>query len=173
MSAPYIIPFNHQPVNTGRTTSTYTVPSGKYARVHVKNLMLPTLNGSALYTSYSPAVPIHTTSVATQHIRPCKKAHRISFSQPNGGVNNYISFSPIGTVSSTNYALLFTTSGSLILSGADIDGFYNVITTGGNSGAVSITIDYYDGPDYVWLKAADAIAFSEGVLFYEEYNVIS
>lgn len=33
MSAPYIIPFNQQPVNTGAGSSTYTVPSGKYARL--------------------------------------------------------------------------------------------------------------------------------------------
>lgn len=29
------IPFNHQPVSVGRSTGTYTVPSGKYARVTV------------------------------------------------------------------------------------------------------------------------------------------
>jgi hypothetical protein len=33
MAAPYIIPFNHQPVNRGTTAGTYTVPSGRYARV--------------------------------------------------------------------------------------------------------------------------------------------
>lgn len=35
MSAPYIIPFNFQPVNTGASTSGYTVPAGKYARVTI------------------------------------------------------------------------------------------------------------------------------------------
>lgn len=33
MSAPFIIPFNFQPVNTGASSSTYTVPLGKYARI--------------------------------------------------------------------------------------------------------------------------------------------
>jgi hypothetical protein len=35
MSAPYIIPFNHQPISTGVGSSTYTVPSGKYTRLVV------------------------------------------------------------------------------------------------------------------------------------------
>lgn len=35
MSAPYIIPFNHQPVATGIQENSYTVPSGKYARVTI------------------------------------------------------------------------------------------------------------------------------------------
>ena len=33
MSTPYIIPFNHQPVNTGAGSSSYTVPLKKYARL--------------------------------------------------------------------------------------------------------------------------------------------
>ncbi len=33
MSAIISIPFNHQPVNTGAGSGTYTVPAGKYARL--------------------------------------------------------------------------------------------------------------------------------------------
>lgn len=36
MPAPFIIPFNNNPVSTSRgTTATYTVPTGKYARVTI------------------------------------------------------------------------------------------------------------------------------------------
>lgn len=35
MPAPFIVPFNNQPVNTGVTTASYTVPAGKYSRVIV------------------------------------------------------------------------------------------------------------------------------------------
>ena len=35
MSAAFVIPFNHQPASTGVAASTYTVPSGFYARVIV------------------------------------------------------------------------------------------------------------------------------------------
>lgn len=35
MSAPFFIPFNFQPVNTGRSSTTYTVPAGFYAQVQI------------------------------------------------------------------------------------------------------------------------------------------
>ena len=35
MAAPIVVPFNNQPINTGVTTASYTVPAGKYSRVIV------------------------------------------------------------------------------------------------------------------------------------------
>ena len=46
MSAPYIIPFNFQPVATVAAGSTYTVPSGKFARV-VATLTVSALVGAS------------------------------------------------------------------------------------------------------------------------------
>lgn len=44
MSAPYIVPFNFQPVAISVKTTSYTIPAGKYARVVVN------LEGSATFT---------------------------------------------------------------------------------------------------------------------------
>jgi hypothetical protein len=49
MPAPFIIPFNNQPVNTGVTAASYTVPAGKYARVIVSIGLTATFsNGGSL-----------------------------------------------------------------------------------------------------------------------------
>lgn len=44
MSAPFIVPFNFQPVSVSVKTASYTIPAGKYARVLVN------LEGSATFT---------------------------------------------------------------------------------------------------------------------------
>lgn len=44
MSAPFVIPFNHNPASTTIKTASYTVPSGKYVRVNCLNPFL-TVNG--------------------------------------------------------------------------------------------------------------------------------
>jgi hypothetical protein len=52
MSAPYIIPFNFQPVNSGTiNNASYTVPAGKYARV------IATVQASARASRTMTAVP--------------------------------------------------------------------------------------------------------------------
>jgi len=50
MSSVFITPFNFQPINTGVTSSTYTVPNGKYALVNLKNAYSPKLNNVTIYT---------------------------------------------------------------------------------------------------------------------------
>lgn len=48
MAAPFIIPFNYQPVNSGNiANASYTVPSGKYARIVATLTTTMSLAGSS------------------------------------------------------------------------------------------------------------------------------
>jgi hypothetical protein len=51
---PLIDPFNNDPINTGSSNSSYTVPSGKYARVRV-NLSASTSVGLSNKSSFTVA----------------------------------------------------------------------------------------------------------------------
>lgn len=55
MPAPIVVPFNFQPVNTGRSTTTYTVPAGRYSRVII-NIGLTASSNLANATAASQAV---------------------------------------------------------------------------------------------------------------------
>lgn len=67
MSSSVEIPFTFNPINTGITSSSYTVPNGKYALIYSQNCSLLKLNGQNLYYTYTyndpnpPYLPITTT----------------------------------------------------------------------------------------------------------------
>lgn len=68
MSAPFIVPFNHCPVSVSVITSSYTVPSGKYAKVVAEcdSGGIVTLNGSnAITTAAFVNVDVTSSSTAT------------------------------------------------------------------------------------------------------------
>jgi hypothetical protein len=173
MAAPYIIPFNHQPVSTGSQTGTYTVPAGKYARVNINNCLLPVLNGTALYVNIGIGANSGATSTSTPFFfTPLKNVHRISFSTSGGAVLYIILNSITATASSGLYHLAMTTSGSITAKFPDLNGSGVVQSPVGGLFTGS-SADYYDGPDFLWLKAGDALSFTSGRIHFEEYNVIS
>jgi hypothetical protein len=57
MGAAFVTPFDFRPSLTGSGTS-YTVPSGKYARVVISNNTTVTINGNTLSAVFSESVAI-------------------------------------------------------------------------------------------------------------------
>jgi hypothetical protein len=178
MSAPMIIPFNFQPVNTGSTTGTYTVPAGKYARAYIKNCLLPVLNGTSLYYSKNfGGTSMYTTATSqNEHVFPETKCHRVTLGiQSSTAQTVYIKLGIGGSVvngvdnhftMSTNSSASYNLTSSTVLSG------FKSATNSGNCWFTSIILDVCE-IDELWLKAGDAVSHSGGVIVYQEYNVIS
>lgn len=176
MSAPYIIPFNHQPVSTVITaTTSYTVPVGKYARVNIANAILPVLDGVAIYhtTTYPSGSKTVGTS-STQYPVVASNVHRINITKDNNGDALSINFSNVA-VATSFYDLQFSgigASSSHIFPGKTDLSILTMIKTTTAATLNSITVDWSD-VDEIWLMAGDVLTFNSGKIYYEEYNIIS
>ena len=161
MSAPYIIPFNHQPMNVVSGSGSYTVPSGKYARVCVtlgSAISLGVLTGSA--TAFSGATIVATSANNQVVIDVYLKA------------GDVLSFS---TTSAASYSVL--TSG-----GASSATFYPNTTASSlvsiNSVIFSSAISNLSGIVQVSGSSNSTMGFTPsanniGYYISQEYNVIS
>ena len=172
MSAPYIIPFNFQPVSTVASSSgTYTVPAGKYARVTMSNAILPILNSVNLYTTKSllggKAGVVITAATLMQ--LTSKNVHRVNIGM-NSGNSTYVNFGTV-TVTTSNYDLTFTTSSSFSFSSPVNTEVISIMNPTGNV-VISLSVDTCNIQE-VWLKAGDIFTYSAGSIVYSEFNVIS
>ena len=144
MSAPYIIPFNHQPILTGASSSTYTVPSGKYARVTATLTCAAwvsarsAVNGS---TGYSEGASSQSTTITIW----LKAADAITVSNTNAS----------GTSASSSLVTSVSTASILV----------NAATVSSISTPVSATAT---AGNTVTLSGSASVNY-----IYEEYNVIS
>lgn len=115
MSAPYIIPFNFQPIATGTVLNgSYTVPSGKYARVLINchamaRISAATADGTIALSSNADSVVAEfwlkagdaITTVATGATGgPSFSVH--SFSQSTASINGVQCLIALAPVSGTN-----------------------------------------------------------------------
>lgn len=170
MSAPYIIPFNHQPVNTGVTASTYTAPSGKYARVLISNLILPVLNGAPLCSTYN--LPSRTAPTTAAFITmQVSKAHRVSLSHGTGAQTVSLSASPV-TVTSTVFDVQQSNPGTATYIFPNPSNLTIASVLGSAAITYNLSVDYCDITE-LWLKSGDVLSFTSGRVIYEEYNEIS
>jgi len=179
MSAPYVIPFNHQPSNTGSVTSSYIVPAGKYSRVYIKSAILPLLNSTALYVAKTQPTSSFTASAAgiTNWV-PTDNVHSIFFQKDNGSSAIYIQLG-------TNISSYVTSvSNHFFVYGANANVTYTFptpssvgMTAYNNVGVAAVSTNVifycYSGPDFIWLKAGDALSWTAGTVIFEEYNAIS
>ena len=105
MSAPFIIPFNHQPVSTSIKTSAYTIPSGKYARVIPLNWngtwSIPNNSNGLTYTDagfdFNGSIISTQNYSVTYSMTSSSQANRINYiiSPAFSGVNcNYYAYNP-------------------------------------------------------------------------------
>jgi len=177
MSAPYIIPFNHQPVSTVVSASgTYTVGAGKYARVSIDNAVLPVLNSVNMYNT----VTVSSDAVAGAGNANVSKAYEFygnmdSVSVINtsnaGGTWHLAMNSPVA--SATSYSNTSAATGTITQT-RKMSGFIcasmNVTSQGYTT---SFSISYSSSVAEIWLKAGDVLTYTSGTIFYEEYNVIS
>lgn len=151
MSAPYIIPFNNQPVATGASSSTYTVPANKYARVTIT--LSVTAYASGTNDSAFGNTPAEGPSLADSKtiVIWAKAADAISFS------TSAASASATAVTAQNRYAT-GTSSSSVRLNGATFSTIQ--VTAVGHTSNVN-------------LSPVSVSGSAIGYLYYEEYNVIS
>ena len=152
MSAPYIIPFNFQPVSTGASTSTYTVPSGKYARVVI---------------SLSSEIGVQTTANPSG-------APVVGESFFTDGSN---SISKEFWLKATDSVSLSTTSGSgTITSGTNAQVQKSSCVASATINGTSVLVSRSTASALMQTAAAYIASFvgnPSASVYYEEYNVIS
>lgn len=175
MSAPYIIPFNFQPVSTVASSSgTYTVPAGKYAKVTIENAILPVLNSNNLYSTktYSGVKQIPNQPATRVLSAGVNNAHRFAVTT----INNYVycfNFSVATAVyNETDFYTpsSFGTYSHTFSAPADLTVISS--TCGAAANISSYSIDFCNIRE-IWLKAGDVFTYSAGSILYTEYNVIS
>lgn len=176
MSAIVTIPFNFQPVQTVVSTASYTVPAGKYAKVHLANAVLPILNAVNMYVNRASAGGWTGATVANQAFPlgiSHMAVHRLNFT--SGSATWQIGLGTGVTGGATTFGYQFTyagTSGSYTFGiPTDLNGAF-----ASNSGTATITGVSFDVgilPNDVWLKAGDVLTYTSGNIVYTEYTVIA
>lgn len=169
------IPFNFQPTTSAVTSASYTVPSGKYAKVYLLNCQGPILNGVNLY--YTTTIPNVTWTGSTNGATSPTYSIVNGVTKFNASLSNtynssyarfYLYFNSVLIVSYTsnttiNLALPLGTGYTyqLAISSAYTNTLLQNIYFGSNS------------ISEIWVKSGDVITFAGGVIKYEEYNNIS
>lgn len=147
MSAPYIIPFNHWPSATSEgSSSTYTVPTSKYARVTI-----------SLIASFSIAVSAASNGASVQQPVPICQVVSLWLRAGDVLVTSTTGTGAGGSVASNTYAAysssaLATVNASAVASVSAIGGYNN-----GTGGSFTTTLTNSNAAYY----------------HVEEYNVIS
>jgi hypothetical protein len=168
-----------QPINVGTTSSTYTVPAGRFAKVNISDTLLPVLNGSNLYltTTMQPnraANQVLSTSTTSSFL--VANAHRVFINKIIGAGGNFgVNFSNVpasytsnddyytvgGNASSTGYFVIFPNPQDLTA--------VSVISSSAMSVLGPYTVDYCSIKE-MWLKPGDILTFNSGKVFYTEYT---
>lgn len=193
MSAPLVIPFNHQPANTGaKASGTYTVPAGMYAWVTVfcRDSGSITLNGTAVVESMTltqktqqvAAIDLSaSTTGASTSVYQCSNDNyfegQCHLNASAGTANLLVGGEMVATVTAGNITIplrmctaqeaTVTRTGSAGTATAYITGteFDEFVTV--DSTITTATASF-------WAKAGDAIAIvTQGNIVYSEYNVVS
>lgn len=202
MSAPFIIPFNHQPVSTSIKTSAYTIPSGKYARVIPLNWSgtwsIPNnstgltytdagfdFNGSIIATqTYSVTYSLTTTQSATKTnyiIPPAFSGVNCTYHVYCAGSASLDSFSSEHVSGSTVYTIGISGSSSVAQFMYEINSVPKInrlIITHIPNTAVSITtrgmFSCEMAAEPFWVTEGDVLnSNGNGYFLIEEYNKIS
>lgn len=171
MSAPYIIPFNFQPVSTVASSSgTYTVPAGKYARVTISNAILPVLNSVNLFKNKNLyGNKNQSLSAATVFNLVSTNVHRINFTM-NGSTSTFVGIGSLATITNSIYDYTFTTSGSWTFTTPSDTTAITMLNT--INVLIALSVDTCDIQE-IWLKAGDVLTYSDGSIVYSEFNIIS
>jgi hypothetical protein len=171
MSAPFIIPFNFQPVQTVVSTASYTVPTGKYSKVLIEKAILPVLNSvsmarTAILTSN---IVTGTTGVIFGTPYDCSRL-TLNF---NTSVIIYVHFSPTVAASSTIYTATNSSATNIVFNGEIKGGTPISVATSSAATITSVVSELKPPLGELWLKAGDVLTYSAGNIVYTEYNVIS
>lgn len=115
MSAPFIVPFNFQPVAVSVKTTSYTIPAGKYAQVFIEVYSggIFTINAVNSITS-DPFLNIDYAGTAIGTIYTVPAGYRAII--PAIGSSGADNFSVNGNTSAT-----FNTSANVLLTGVNIE----------------------------------------------------
>ena len=176
MAAPFIIPFNNQPVQTVATTASYTVPAGKYSKVSISNAILPVLNSVNLYTTKTQPNAGFSTSGLTMPFMPTDNVHRIFIQKDGNSGAQYYSFG-IASATATVSSAVFVIAGANASINYDFSTPSKVESVSGVGtgipGSTTSVIYYTCSIQELWLKAGDVFTYSAGSIVYSEYNIIS
>jgi hypothetical protein len=177
MSAPFIIPFNFQPVTTSVKTSSYTVPAGKYAKV-VPSRADFTINGSSLSSSESATVVASGSSATTFqiYVQANSLLTQITLVQL-GASNNTTGSISVGAQVVTPVASLSRTSTGTSTQSYSYEMGSSLYTLYASSTAVSgsatFTVNYSKifSAQEIWVPSGTVLA---GTMYsVTEYNTIS
>lgn len=171
MSAPYIIPFNHQPVSTGVSTN-YTVPSGKYARVVINlNASAACSQNDSLGTGFSgaPSASVNCQSDSKSNSIELwlKAGDNISFALQNAAGSAGFNSGFVGNTA----AVLFDAAASESAAVAFHNG--NEVASARAVAQASATVSGTFVMGTFTMTYATFTGDTRGRIYYEEYNVIS
>lgn len=173
MSAPYIIPFNHQPLNVVTQNTTLTIGAGKYARVNIGSAKLPVLNSSDLFLTLSlPSTTTTTSSTSRKIAIPCN-CSRFFFSWSSNITNGYLNFGDVSASVTDNQVALGNVSSYTSPLGEYQAGQVIHISTTATATITSMTFYVEPANKEIWLNDGDVLTFGAGSVTYEEYSVIS
>ncbi|MCS6281473.1 MAG: hypothetical protein HUM72_12645 [Dolichospermum sp.] len=176
MAAPFLIPFNYQPFSTSVKTSSFTIPSGRYAKV-VPSRADFTINGVSLSSTEQAVITVSGTGSSTYqiYVQPNTMLAQVQLSQT--GTGSCTGSLTVGASVVTPAAQLSRSSAGTSTQnfnydmGSSLYTLYVAVT--GGSPSVSFTVTYLkilSGQD-IWVPAGTVLA---GSLFtVTEYNSIS
>jgi hypothetical protein len=174
MASIFSIPFNFNPVQTAVTTSTYTVPAGKYAFVDMQNAVKPVLNSVNMFQSSTQTMSYGIGSNALGDIAipvSCDSIEIAMSTTSSGSI--YVGIGLPGT-NTTNYHYSYTyTTGvggtmTINLKGIPADRLYIYHASAGALTITSLT-EKYTRNDKIWLRSGDVLSMTSGFLVYSEY----
>jgi len=172
MSAPFIIPFNNQPVSASVKTSSYTIPSGKYALVKT---LTPRLSIDGVDIN-----PLRTVTGSVPNSTSVTVNYDLSI-ETNTSLISTANFSTSGTgtyinVFSGGYVLFSASASSTFITNGAHFGNIRVqmgqTTTGNRS--YSFSLNFYpeiSSQTSFWVNSGTVINGASYVV--EEFNVIS
>jgi hypothetical protein len=202
MSSRFVVPFDNNPASTSFKTASYTIPSGKYARVRLASIT--GVNTATRSTAGTTVMTCNTATINGTNVKNGPIFSAIDINRSSVGSTTGNMTLPAGDWSVKINAIILISSGSTtastsfdsidvigVNSGTSADNIYHlsqVITLGAKTIGTSVTNisgsggartiisaeDVRENPKDIWLKAGDIIS-GTGTFswFVEEYNAIS
>jgi hypothetical protein len=172
MSAPFIIPFNFQPVSTSVKTASYTIPAGKYARVKPLRADF-TLNGVSLGVTAINIVSV-SGSIASLSVSPLSGSVLISHTieittgsvSATGTIFTGTGSPAVGTISRT---FIGSTTAAIAIPVAGVAFSISVLCAATANYSVTHA-SFSEPPDSFWIPSG---VLTGSMYIVEEYNNIT
>jgi hypothetical protein len=177
MAAPIVIPFNNNPSSISSKTASYTIPTGKYARV---GNATPDLSVNGVLAGISRVFSISSSAVSatlTYGFTVSGTGFYVSsWSVTNGGIATTTASIGFGSTAGFNAVTISrvnsgSTNGTAFTRMMN-EGYYSLTTTN-QSTVQSMTSTIYALPTNYFFWAPSGTVLAGASFFIEEYNQIS